>query len=614
MCGITGWVDWEKNLKQYPSIIERMTQSLSHRGPDAEGKWLSHHCALGHRRLAVIDPHHGAQPMWRNRGNETYVIVYNGELYNACEIKKELEQLNVIFQTNCDTEVLLCAFMQWGISCLDKLNGIFAFAIWLEQEQTLWLGRDRLGVKPLFYAVCDSMFLFGSEPKAILAHADFQRAIDANGFAEMIVMGPARTPGNGVFQQMHELKPGHYVMHSRKKQFERSYWKLSSQTHEDSIFATTDKIQFLLSDSLHRQLRSDVPLCTFLSGGLDSSILTTLAAHAFANHPSQLLHTFSLDFTDNDLYFKSNAYQPNSDEPSVQIMVDYLKTQHNTVQIELDELVNSLRSSLTARDMPGMADVDGSLYLFCREIKKHAKVAISGEASDEIFGGYPWFYQCESSPQRTFPWSSQLDLRMSVFKPEIIDWINPDTYMQARYDEACAEVPHLSGETLEQQQMRTMSYLNITRFMPTLLDRKDRMSMAVGLEVRVPFCDHRLVEYVWNIPWEFKTLHQREKGILREAFKSMIPEEILYRKKSPYPKTHNPAYLQAVSSWLQEILHDASSPILHFVDKTKLLHWLNHSSATPDFRWFGQLMTLPQFFAYLIQVNEWLRIYSISIR
>ncbi|RTE03087.1 asparagine synthase (glutamine-hydrolyzing) [Paenibacillus whitsoniae] len=614
MCGITGWIDWRKDLTGYPSILENMTETLHLRGPDASGTWISQHCALGHRRLSVMDPENGAQPMIRKQGDYTYTIVYNGELYNAPELKRELEQRGHHFRTTCDTEVLLVAFIEWGKACIDRLNGIFAFAAWNDQEQSLLLVRDRLGVKPLFYSHQESVLLFGSEPKAILAHPDFKAEVGAEGFAEIFAVGPARTPGHGIYRNMAELKPGQYAIFDRNGLSVRTYWKLESKPHADDVDATAKQIQHLLNDTAQRQLVSDVPICTLLSGGLDSSALTALAAEHYKTSGKGALHTFSVDYKDNDKHFKANLFQPNADAPWIKRMTEHLGTEHHYIEFDTPELVESLKAGVLARDTPGMADVDGSLYLFCREIKKEATVAISGEAADEIFGGYPWFHNAEALEANTFPWSLKLANRVDLLASDFVDWIKPVEYVANRYQQALSEVPRLAGETTQQNRMREMSYLNITRFMPTLLDRKDRMSMGVGLEVRVPFCDHRLVEYVWNIPWEIKTSGDREKGILRKALKGVLPDDVLTRKKSPYPKTHNPNYLAAVRKWVLEILDDSSSPLLPFIDVNKIRALASSDSNEFNLPWFGQLMTGPQMFAYLAQVDYWLRTYKISIR
>jgi asparagine synthase (glutamine-hydrolysing) len=614
MCGITGWVDWQDDLTRKLPILEKMTETLAPRGPDATGTWLSPSCAFGHRRLSVIDPENGAQPMYRTNGDHVVCLVYNGELYNAFELRRELEQRGHLFRTRCDTEVLLEAFIEWGPSCVDRLNGIFAFAVWSERDRTLFMARDRLGVKPLFYAEREGKLVFGSEPKAILAHPEFPAEIDAEGLAEVFAVGPARTPGHGVYRRVKELRPGCCATYSPSGLSIRAYWRLESRPHTDDVETTAQILNGLLKDTVERQLVSDVPVCTLLSGGLDSSALTALAVRYYRENGQGDVHTYSVDYVDNDKHFKASSFQPNADAPWIRRMSEYLGTIHHPVEFDTPELVEALYSAVYARDLPGMADVDGSLYLFCREIKKNATVAISGEAADEIFGGYPWFHREEALNAATFPWALATPERAKLLSPELAEAIRPEAYVAERYAEALAEVPHLAGEDAGQRRMREMSYLNITRFMPTLLDRKDRMSMAVGLEVRVPFCDHRLVEYVWNIPWEIKTAGEREKGILRKALHGVLPDDVLYRKKSPYPKTHNPNYLAAVRSRVLSILDDPSSPVLPFLNVERIRQ-LAHSDASEfQLPWFGQLMTGPQLFAYLIQVNTWLQTYHVSIK
>jgi asparagine synthase (glutamine-hydrolysing) len=614
MCGITGWIDWSHDLTQHSAALEQMTDTLAPRGPDASGTWITTHCALGHRRLSVIDPENGAQPMIRHVGDNTFVTVYNGELYNALELKRELEHRGHRFATTCDTEVLLVAYIEWGPAAVERFNGIFAFAVWDSLEQRLFAARDRVGVKPFFFSDANGLFIFGSEPKAILAHPSFETEVGADGLAEIFILGPARTPGQGVYRNMTELKAGQCLTVDRSGTRIHTYWKLESRPHEEDLDATAAKVRELLQDTVERQLVSDVPVCTLLSGGLDSSALTTLAVNYYDANGQGRIDTYSVDYVDNDKHFKAHAFQPNADAPWIERMTNHLGTRHHDVSFDTPELAGALDAAMFARDLPGMADIDASLYLFCREIKKGATVAISGEAADEIFGGYPWFHREESLAANTFPWALASGMRAGLLAPDIADWIKPLEYIEARYAEAIAEVPHLAGEDETQRRMREMSYLNITRFMPTLLDRKDRMSMAVGLEVRVPFCDHRLVDYVFNIPWEIKTAGEREKGILRRALQGVLPDDVLTRKKSPYPKTHNPNYLEAVRGRLLDILDDSSSPLLRLIDVNRIRQMAESKDASTNLPWFGQLMSGPQLFAYLAQVDTWLRSYKVSIR
>jgi asparagine synthase (glutamine-hydrolysing) len=612
MCGIAGWIDFQRDLTQALEVLEQMSETLQFRGPDAKGTWLTTHCGLVHRRLSVIDPANGAQPMIRQHAGNTYVLVYNGEVYNADELRKALQCRGYLFSTHCDTEVVLFATIEWGEQAAERLNGIFAYACWDVNRQRLLLVRDRLGVKPLFYAeIAGGRLLFGSEPKAIVAHPAFKPVVDRDGFAELFVIGPARTPGHGVFRDLRELRPGHRLVVDRDGMRASCYWRLEAKPHEHDLPQTVQAVRALLVDTVQRQLVSDVPIGTLLSGGLDSSALSAIAQATLQQQGRGTLHTFSVDYVDQAQHFAANAFQPSADRPWIELMSETLQSSHHYMTFDTPDLIDTLHESLLARDLPGMVDIDASLLLFCREIKQHITVALSGEAADEVFGGYPWFFDDSSDAARTFPWSKQRLARLDHLSDETRDWLQAEAYLAQRYEEARAEVPVLpGGEPLPDQRHRELAYLNISRFMPTLLDRKDRMSMRTGLEVRVPFCDHRLVEYVFNVPWAFKTAGNREKGLLRLAVEPFLPEAIVTRKKSPYPKTHNPSYFQTLRERLSDTLSNANSPLLPFVNRDAL-HKLAHSNDV--YPWFGQLMAAPQLFAYLLQIDDWLRTYRIQI-
>ena len=544
-----------------------------------------------------------------------YVITYNGELYNTEELHRDLLARGYAFQGHSDTEVLLTAYIEWGPACVDRFNGIFAFGIWSEADQSLFLARDRLGVKPLFYARCGSGLLFASELKALLAHPAVKPEVDETGLAEVLILGPARTPGHGVFKGAEELKPGHCLTFDRQGTHIHQYWALESHPHPDDLETTVARVRELFLDTVERQLVSDVPISTFLSGGLDSSGITAVAANAFKRDGLGTLPTFEVDYVGNDRYFHPTAYQPNPDSPYAKLVSQAFATSHNTFLFDTRDLVDALSAAMRARDLPGMADVDSSLYVFSREIKKKATVALSGESADEIFGGYPWLYREDALNAGTFPWALKTPEWARLLGPEIRQRIGAEAYVAHRYHEALAEVPRLPGEAPLEASRRDMFYLNITRFMPVLLDRKDRMSMAWGLEVRVPFCDHRLVEYVWNIPWSMKYVDEQPKGILRRALAGILPEEVRRRQKSPYPKTHNPAYLATTRQLLLNRLDDPASPIHTLLDLEAVRNLaLRSQDAATGSPWFGQLMDDAQFFAYLVQLDEWMREYKVEVR
>lgn len=613
MCGIAGWIHWEGGIGGEMSALMKMTETLTPRGPDASGYFADDNVLFGHRRLAVVDVENGKQPMHVWQGDRRYTIVYNGELYNTKELKQDLTARGYTFQTTSDTEVLLVSYLAYGEDCVKKLNGIFAFAIYDKAEQKVFLARDRIGVKPLFYAERGGHFFFASELKALLAHPMIEPTIDEQGLAEIFIMAPARTPGVGVFRGVKELRAGHAMVVGRRGVRTWAYWSLVSREHTDSFEETARRVRELLTDTVNRQLVADVPVGTFLSGGLDSSLLTALSAESYRRAGRGRLTTFSVDYIDNDKYFKASSFQPNADAVWAKSVAEYFDTDARTVMIDHMEMADALEDAVIARDLVGMADIDASLYLFCREIKKACTVALSGECADEVFGGYPWFYREEMLHADTFPWSPRAAMRLDWLSPVVTERIDLLDYLDMRYREAVREVPYLEGETEEEARMRKMFYLNLTRWMPTLLDRKDRMSMAFGLEVRVPFCDHRLVEYLWNVPWQYKNYNSREKGLLRYAMAGILPQDILWRKKSPYPKTHHPEYASCVKSRALAILADPNEPASQLFNHKKMHELASLDLSAANIPWFGQLMGAPQVFAYIIQVNTWMRHYRVRI-
>ena len=615
MCSIAGMINLKKNYLNYKSyntlIVRDMAESMRHRGPDSWGEWVGEHAAFSHSRLAVIDPLGGKQPMSRTVDGYEFVITYNGELYNSAELKKNLSGFGYIFSTTSDTEILLYAYIHYGEKCAEKLNGIYAFCIWDSMRQRVFACRDRFGVKPFFYTVMDDTVLFSSEIKGLFRHPAFSAAVDKVGLQELFAISPARTQGVGVFKDVKELRPAHSMIIDRSGIKIYPYWQLVSREHTDSYEDTVLKVRELVTDSIKRQLISDVPIGTLLSGGLDSSIISAVAAITMQKEGKQL-STYSFDYVDNDKYFKASAFQPDADAPWVKRMAEEFNTDHTYLKCDNSELCDYLIDAMRYKDLPGMADVDASLLYFCREIKKHHTVILSGECSDEIFGGYPWFRSEKAFATPAFPWSYDMSLRNSILKPQVAATLELEAYSRMRYDESIAEVPTFDGDSAEEKRRREISYLNINWFMTNLLDRKDRMSMASGLEVRVPFCDHRLVEYVWNIPWEMKNKDNVSKSILREAAKGILPDDVLYRKKSPYPKTHNPKYETLAKQMLLDIIADPNAPILTFADKS-VIEDICTTSSDYGKPFFGQLMAKPQFIGYLIQLNQWFKEYNIRI-
>ncbi len=613
MCGITGWIDWRHNLNNEHGIIEKMAGTLSKRGPDDVQTWFFFSSRRRHTRLIVVDPAGGKQPMTKSDRTGSYTIVYNGELYNTEAIRSELKSKGYYFNSYSDTEVLLTAYMEWKENCVDILNGIFAFAIWDESEQRLFMARDRLGVKPLFFQEKDGRLLFGSELKAILAHPDAKPEIDRDGLAEIFAIGPSRTPGHGIFKGMEELRPAHALTYTRNGLKKWRYWNVESRPHTDSLTETVSNIKALVMDAIERQLVADVPVCTFLSGGVDSSAITAITARKFRREGQSPLNTYSVDYEENDKYFKKNKFQPDPDGPWIEKMSKAYGTAHHRCVISNRDLAGLLKEAVIARDQPGMADIDSSLLWFCSEIKEDMTVGLSGECADEIFGGYPWFHHPEEAEKGIFPWMRSTKARQQLLLPSWQSKLNLEEYVQRRYAETVSETPVLEGESEIDAKRRELFYMNMIWFMTTLLDRKDRMSMAASLEVRVPFADHRLVEYVWNVPWEMKMHGNCEKGILRKALEGILPDDVLYRKKSPYPKTHHPGYTRAVQEWMEETLNDSNAPLFEFLDWKKVKEINDSGGASFKDPWFGQLMTGPQLIAHLAQINYWFEAYGVEV-
>ncbi|MFV0497010.1 MAG: asparagine synthase (glutamine-hydrolyzing) [Candidatus Fimivivens sp.] len=615
MCGIAGFfnahADYGARYEQTKNVLEAMNKELAHRGPDDNGVYISKTAALGHNRLSIVDLSLGHQPMVKTVNGKSFGIIYNGEVYNMDALRAQLECKGWKFSTTSDTEVILVSYLEYGYDFVEQLNGIFAFAIADGYKNELILYRDRCGIKPLFYTVQNESVVFASEIKAIFKYPKVKPTLDIHGLNEVFSIGPSKTYGCGIFKDIHEVLPGHYIICSADQRKEIEYWKVKSKPHEDSFEQTVTNTRALLKDAVTLQMKSDVPICTFLSGGIDSSLVSAICAAELSKKGAQL-NTFSFDFANNNKYFKSNNFQPSQDRPYAEKMVDYIDSNHHFLECSNVDLVDYLYQSIDARDLPAMADIDASLLYFCGIVKQHNKVVLTGECADEIFGGYPWFHKREFFEKDTFPWMPDLAPRKIMLSDDFLAELQMDAYVKRTYEKSIAETPHLVGETTEEKRRREIAYLNLKWFMQTLLDRMDRTSMFSGLEARVPFADHRIIEYIWNVPWAFKNYNGTVKGLLREASRGLVPDEILFRKKSPYPKVYDPAFERLLKQRLIDVIEDHSSPILQFLDKKKVYSFMA-SPSNYGKPWFGQLMAGPQMMGYLIQINYWMKKFHIQI-
>ncbi|MBQ7133427.1 MAG: asparagine synthase (glutamine-hydrolyzing) [Ruminococcus sp.] len=610
MCGIAGWLDDSRDLREKTNELYTMSRSIQNRGPDESGEYVTHDVALLHRRLAVIDVENGKQPMTLHFKGETYVIVYNGELYNTDEIRTNLISKGHSFSTHSDTEVLLHAYAQYGKKCVHMLNGIYAFAVYEVNSKKLFLCRDRIGVKPLFYSKFKGGIVFGSEIKALLSSGMVKPTINETGLYEIFFLGPARSPKNGIFKGVKELRPGEMAIFKNGKLYKETYYTIKANEHTDSEEQTIEKTRFLLTDAIERQLVTDVPMCFFLSGGLDSSIICKTASEYYKRNNMGTINTYSVEYEDNRKYFTKNAFQPNADFDYISIMVNDTNSTHTEIVLDNKKVMEALYDSVIARDLPGYVDIDSSLLLFCKEIKKDYTVALSGECADELFGGYPWYHNKNILFEECFPWSRSQEIRRSILKKGILK--RGEDYVMSKYFDTIRKADTLPTDSAVDKRMREMFMLNFNWFMQCLLERKDRCSMYSGLEVRVPFCDYRLVEYAYNMPWQLKAYGGREKGIIRKAFENILPYDICYRKKSPYPKTHNPEYMELCSDKVKNILEKKGTVLSSLLDKDSVMNIMNNPDKISS-PWYGQLMRAPQIMAYIIELDYWFENYGVVI-
>ncbi len=614
MCSIAGFyhpsAQFLAKQAEFEHILQKMCQIQAHRGPDDSGTFLSGSCGLSHTRLSIIDLKNGKQPMTRSRSGHPYHIVYNGEIYNTDTLRQALSERGVTPQTSSDTEIILLSYLTFGPEFVKELDGIFAFAIYDERHKTLTLYRDSFGVKPLFYTIYDGTLVFSSELKGLFCFPGIRARLDAGGLNELFGLGPARTPGNGVFKDIFELKPGTSMTCSSLGFHTHTYFQLASRPHEDSYEDTIEKTRFLVTDAIKRQMVSDVPVCTFLSGGVDSSLVSAVCAKELKAQ-GQRLATYSFDFTENDKYFQANSFQPSLDRPYVDKMAGFLHSDHRYLECGSQTQADLLYESVDAHDLPCMADVDSSLLYFCGEVSKNHKVVLTGECADEVFGGYPWFHKESFLTSHTFPWTPDLSPRTQLLNPQLLEVLDMEQYVQNAYETAISEIQLLPEDNETEASRRRISYLNIRFFMQTLLNRMDRTSMHSGLEARVPFADRALVTYVFNIPWEMKAKDGIVKNVLRQAARTLLPDEILFRKKSPYPKTYHPAYEKLLAQRLTDVLAQPDCPLVPLVDKKALMQFLERPK---DYGkpWYGQLMAGPQMTAYLLQTEYFLRKYHVE--
>lgn len=559
------------------------------------------------------------QPMKLTYNDNVYIINYSGMLYNKDEIMDLIKKNGYTTKTNTDDELILILYICYKEKLLNFINGSFSFSIFNKKEGSIFLARDHLGISPLFYTETKNgfPFIFASSLKPILSNPKIDKILDKDGIKELFALGPAHTPGKTYFKDILEIEPGHYAIYQKNKLKIYKYWDLPVYKITDDEKTIIKKVHDMLILSTKQNINTNKKVCTMLSGGIDSSILSKIVNDNVKN-----LKTFSLDFEGNDKNFIANSYQLSRDNKYIDIMKNYLNTNHTSILLNNTYLFDLLHDVTIARDMPGMADIDCSMYAFCLSIVQNGyEVCISGECSDEIFGGYPWYYRENLKNaffNNNFPWAISNDLRAKLVNSQILSENEINDYIKDSIDKNLKNIDFNSNDENE-NYFKKVNYLTIKYFMNTLIERTNRTSSMAGLDVRIPYANYKFFEYIYNIPaylklgkcYEEKIL--TEKYLLREAFRGEIPNEILFRKKSPFPKTYDKEYLMLVENKMIEILNNPLSKINRIINKNYILNMIQMHGENMTQNLFGQLMTYPQTLAYLIQIEIWLNEYDVKI-
>jgi asparagine synthase (glutamine-hydrolysing) len=553
MCGICGIYNFGNSAPVSDKILIDMNNALSHRGPDDSGIYINKNIAFAHRRLSIIDLENGRQPM-ANEDNTVW-ITYNGEIYNFMELKKQLAEKGHVFKTNCDTEVIIHSYEEYGTDCVLKFNGMFAFAVWDSREKILFLARDRLGIKPLYYTISNGNFVFASEIKALLRHPSVKTEVEKKSIPEYLFC-TSLLGSNTMFKNISALPAGHMVLFKNGNNKVTQYWDLelkSAPVDELSFDQYKELIFSILDDSVRMRLMSDVPFGSLLSGGLDSSIISALAT----KHVKQELKTFSMEYSRN-----IEMGTQSLDTKFANLMAKVFKTDHREFIFRPEEYYGFHEKVTWHMEKP-VELTTPSLYLLHNKLKKYVTVVLSGEGSDELFGGYFFFLQnAKDRRLREFPWAPYFD--------EVSMLLNGNIEKETGFRESVKySLDSMLTKHNTEDFLNRVLYLFIKIYLLEMLERQDKTSMAWGVETRVPFLDHRFVELIVNIPSRYKIKDGSEKYILKESFRGFIPDEILDRKKKPFPF---PVDLRSVISQRNDanrLIQSGKSRIADYFDKKR---------------------------------------------
>lgn len=600
MSGIAGMANPFENISHQCSYICSISDSIRTRGPNGTGLYASSHAILAHRAGDDFLQKDHKSIVRQSCKDQDYVVLLSGFIYNYKELRSELETHGCCFRGSSHAELVLYAYAVWHEACFLKLNGNYAFAVWIDRDRTLVLARDHFGAKPLYHTMMGSTLVFASEIRGITAHPHFKCTVGIEGLSELICLSPRNAPGSAVIKGIHELRPGHYAKYTPEGMATQRYWTIQEREHEDDPVKTAETIRELILDSVYRRMSSDAPFCGLLSGGLYSSLITSIVCEKGKNRNGNVFNTWSVD------YEKSGKgpllYGPDDiDTPWIRLMCRKAGTRHHYILLSVDDLLENLKEASDARGLPGMGDFDSSLMLLCREISKEYGVMLSGDCSDEVYGGGFKLQDHTGASKKRFPWSSHLAEKISIFSSEMIDTVKPYEFIEKCYEEALTEYLKFCPGAQRLARSCEAEWFSLYWSLPFLFDRLDRMSMAFNLEARAPLCDYRLVEYLWPIPPELKNLNGVERGLLRETFKDMLPPEILERPKSAYPRIVDPDYDNRIRSLLRDVIYDTGSPIRYLLEIKTLENMMRQQDQGKRYTSRSQL------YSWLIQLNFFIR-------
>ncbi|CAD7772065.1 Asparagine synthetase [glutamine-hydrolyzing] 1 [Candidatus Methanoperedenaceae archaeon GB37] len=599
MCGICGIVSLSNQIIEQ-SFIKKMCHQIYHRGPDAEGYYVKENVALGMRRLRIIDLNTGDQPIFNE--DKSICIVFNGEIYNFKELKKDLIQKGHKFYTLSDTEVILHLYEEYSEKCLDKLRGMFTFAIWDKKEKKLFLARDRLGIKPLYYTITPKYFLFASELKSILIFPDIKKELDFTALSDFFTFLYVPAPRT-IFKNIYKLLPGHYLILKNRKMEIRKHWDLKFE--EKPLGNENDYIEKFLElfeEAVKLRLISDVPLGAFLSGGTDSSFVVAMMSK-LSNKP---VETFSIGYEKKDKYFDERQYS--------RIVAKKFNTHHHEFILKpnnIDELVEKI---ITHFDEP-FADASAiPNYILSKQTKKYVTVALSGLGGDELCAGYERYLGCLLAEKyrrlpsfltkkiipaliNHLPDSSQgnhFNERLKRFVKsanypflqryfQIVATFNEEEKKQLFTPEVQKFIQRPSDEIFydycpntNHPNLNNMSLIDFkTYLVDDLLTLTDRMSMAHALETRVPFLDHKLVEFFATIPTYLKLKGLNKKYLLKKAAERLLPKEVIYRKKMGFSVPLVIWFRNELKDYINDILSEKNIKRLGYFNHPFILQTLN---------------------------------------